>query len=186
MSSASIIERMDLTADPCIDFYQFACGSFTKSNIAPIDRNERTVLQDMQDQLYVEMKLLLESTINSNRQNTSKSVLMVNNSDDSSITTDKAIAFYESCMSEVTPQDEFDSAQLLIQLIESSGGHWNLLQLMSGAITSMLDSAPPNLEERIAYTAINQVSSIFNFYVAPATKNSSTYSIHVSINVNLH
>ena len=163
-------------------------GSFTKSNIAPIDRSERTVLQDMQDQLYVEMKLLLDSTIINpdKQQNTSKNVSLVSSSyNDSTITTHKAISFYESCMNEVTPEDEIDSAQLLMHLIESSGGQWNLLQMMSGAITSMADGATANLEERIAFTAINQVSSIFNFYVAPATKNSSHYSVHVSINNKL-
>ena len=33
--AARIIEAIDLTADPCQDFYQFACGQWIENNPIP-------------------------------------------------------------------------------------------------------------------------------------------------------
>ena len=32
------VKAMDKTADPCTDFYQFACGNWMKSNPIPADQ----------------------------------------------------------------------------------------------------------------------------------------------------
>lgn len=215
ISSASMIERIDKTIDPCNDFYRFACGSFIKSNIAPLGRTERTVLQDMQDQLYIEMKNLLEiqqddlktsivtkqmvtnATRDSHGKSTIKSKskgeplnesrlikpMMKSNDNDSSITTGKAVAFYKSCMAEDNDDEEEKSARVLIKLIQSSGGPWSQLQRMSGV--QNVDQVDVTLEQHIATSAINQVESMINFYVAPANKNASVYSVHVSIFIYL-
>lgn len=35
LPAARIIESMDVTADPCQDFYQFACGQWVENNPIP-------------------------------------------------------------------------------------------------------------------------------------------------------
>ena len=38
--AANIIENMDITADPCDDFYRFACGGWMDNNVIPDGRNK--------------------------------------------------------------------------------------------------------------------------------------------------
>src|ERR1700760_2638839 len=37
-STNSLVSAMDKTADPCVDFYQFACGGWIKNNPIPSDK----------------------------------------------------------------------------------------------------------------------------------------------------
>lgn len=37
-TSESVVSSLDKTADPCVDFYQFACGGWIKNNPIPADR----------------------------------------------------------------------------------------------------------------------------------------------------
>ena len=38
--AASIIEGMDISADPCDDFYRFACGGWMDENVIPDGKNK--------------------------------------------------------------------------------------------------------------------------------------------------
>ena len=37
--AASIIEGMDISADPCDDFYRFACGGWMEETVIPDGKN---------------------------------------------------------------------------------------------------------------------------------------------------
>lgn len=81
-SAASLMAAMDLSADPCKDFFQFACGTWNKKHVIPEDKASISTFEVLADQLQVILKDVLEEPLNAN---------------DSEATT-KAKTFYKSCM----------------------------------------------------------------------------------------
>ena len=59
------LSAIDKTADPCVDFYQFACGNWKKNNPIPADqtrwgrfnelseRNNYLLYQELKDYIYI-------------------------------------------------------------------------------------------------------------------------------------
>jgi len=56
LSAAQIIEAVDMTADPCQDFFQFACGSWNKKHIIPEDKTSYNPFEKLNDELQVILK----------------------------------------------------------------------------------------------------------------------------------
>ena len=85
MQTASyLLNAMDQTADPCVDFFQFACGSWNRKHIIPEDRSSISTFEVLADQLQIILKGILEEGPNK----------LDNNS------TLKAKYFYHSCMNQ--------------------------------------------------------------------------------------
>ncbi|XP_071446832.1 neprilysin-1-like [Hetaerina americana] len=81
-TAASLLSAMDFSADPCHDFFQFACGTWNKKHVIPEDRSSISTFEVLADQLQVILKGVLEEPID-NRDNDA---------------TRKAKTFYKSCM----------------------------------------------------------------------------------------
>lgn len=47
---------MDRTADPCKDFFQFACGTWNKKHLIPEDRSSISTFEVLADQQQVILK----------------------------------------------------------------------------------------------------------------------------------
>ncbi|RXM29437.1 Neprilysin [Acipenser ruthenus] len=59
-SAARILENMDATADPCQNFYQYACGGWLKKHIIPETSSRYSTFDILRDELEVIMKDVLE------------------------------------------------------------------------------------------------------------------------------
>lgn len=47
---------MDLTIDPCVDFFQYACGTWNKVHVIPEDKSSINTFEVMSDQLQIVLK----------------------------------------------------------------------------------------------------------------------------------
>jgi len=56
VTAAQIIEAVDMTADPCQDFFQFACGTWNKKHIIPEDKTSYNPFEKLNDELQVILK----------------------------------------------------------------------------------------------------------------------------------
>ncbi|XP_033642178.1 neprilysin-4-like [Asterias rubens] len=124
ISAGGILRNMDMEADPCEDFYQYACGGWTQANFIPDEDAKYTVFEELFNQLMdMSRGLLKEKTTNDSEA------------------VSKAKDFYASCINEVL-LDEF-GAQPLLDLLDVLGGwpviageswdedSWDLVEVLS-------------------------------------------------------
>ncbi|XP_075617835.1 neprilysin isoform X2 [Balearica regulorum gibbericeps] len=60
-SAARILENMDTTAEPCNDFYQYACGGWLKRNVIPETSSRYSNFDILRDELEVVLKATIDS-----------------------------------------------------------------------------------------------------------------------------
>jgi len=80
--AASLLAAMDRSAAPCVDFFQYACGTWNRLHVIPEDRSSISTFEVLADQLQVILKRILEEPPNADDNNA----------------TLKAKTFYRSCM----------------------------------------------------------------------------------------
>ena len=55
-AAADLMEKMDKTANPCEDFYQFACGGYMDKTVIPDDRTRTSMFSEVGDKLNEQVK----------------------------------------------------------------------------------------------------------------------------------
>lgn len=64
ISAAShVLNAIDATAEPCNDFYQFACGSFVKNTYIPDDKLTVDTFSTLSDQIDIQLRTIIEDDI---------------------------------------------------------------------------------------------------------------------------
>lgn len=81
-TAASLLSAMDRTAAPCVNFFQYACGTWNRRHVIPEDRSSISTFEVLANQLQVILKRILEEPPNNEDNNA----------------TLKAKMFYKSCM----------------------------------------------------------------------------------------
>lgn len=108
-TAAQLLQSMDRTADPCQDFYQYACGNWNKKHIIPDDRPSFNTFEKLHDDLQIKLRSLLEEGIQ----------------DYDSVATSKAKHLYKSCIN--TSRIEAIGDAPLHQMISLLGG-WPVVE----------------------------------------------------------
>lgn len=146
---------MDPSVDPCEDFYSFACGGFITRNVVPDDDISKSVMQEIQEEVYTIVKKLIENPVNTDE-------------DRPSIV--KAKKLYHSCLSENWTTED-DGRTLVSNLLESVGlDDWP-------ALTATWDESKLELEKVLAVLSIYQVQPLIDTFVSTDDKNSSIYTL---------
>src|SRR3954452_6852275 len=78
------VDALDRKADPCVDFYQFACGGWVAKNPVPADRRSFGRFTELQDRNFMILRRILESPAASESSDDRK----------------KAADYYAACMDE--------------------------------------------------------------------------------------
>ena len=60
-ASAELIKQMDQTADPCSDFYQFACGGFVAETVIPDHQTSKGSFSIVRDKLNERLRKIFEA-----------------------------------------------------------------------------------------------------------------------------
>ncbi|XP_037090452.1 neprilysin-1-like [Pollicipes pollicipes] len=146
---------MDRTADPCHDFFQFACGTYNKEHVIPEDRSSISTFEVLADHLQVTIKGLLEDPVVDVRD---------------SNTTRKAKMFYSSCMN--TSQIRLEGDRPLRRVLDELGG-WPVLERGW--------QAPNTSLERLLGTMRSQYDQgvVLEMWVGPDDRNSSINIIQI-------
>eukprot|EP00094_Tigriopus_californicus_P012658 TCALIF_12236-PA protein Name:"Similar to Mmel1 Membrane metallo-endopeptidase-like 1 (Mus musculus)" AED:0.04 eAED:0.04 QI:0/0.66/0.25/0.75/1/1/4/0/771 len=82
----NLFQNMDLSADPCQDFNQFACGKFIQNKVIPEEKSTYTGFTPVSETIYARARNILEEPTTEHDWDSFK----------------KAKALYQSCMDEDT------------------------------------------------------------------------------------
>ncbi|NXD14556.1 NEP protein, partial [Nothocercus nigrocapillus] len=155
-SAARIIDNMDTTAEPCKDFYQYACGGWLKRNVIPETSSRYSNFDILRDELEVVLKDVLDKP---------------NSNDITAV--QKAKTLYRSCINETAIDSR--GGMPLISLL-SNVSDWPVA-------TDNWDSSYG--VTWTAETAIAQLNAVYgkkvliNFFVGTDDKNSTAHIIHI-------
>ncbi|EDW29684.1 GL14909 [Drosophila persimilis] len=148
-TAASLLSAMDMTADPCEDFFQYACGTWNKVHPIPEDRSSISTFEVLSDQQQVILRGVLEEPIDE-RDNQA---------------TIKAKTFFKSCMD--IPQIRKIGSGRLKQVLKALGG-WPVIEP---------NWQPPDdlsVEKLMGHLRLNYSEPVLiELYVGADDKNSS-------------
>lgn len=153
-TASSLLNAMDRTADPCENFFQYACGTWNKKHVIPEDRSSISTFEVLADQQQVILKGVLEEAIN----------------DQDNKATVKAKLFYKTCMD--IPQIRKVGEGKLKEVLKTLGG-WPVIEK---------NWNPPNFTmEYLIGTLRGQYNEpvLIELYVGADDKNSSVHILQI-------
>lgn len=155
-SAARIIENMDSTAQPCSNFYQYACGGWLKKNIIPETSSRYSNFDILRDELEVVLKDVLEKE---------------NSSDIEAVK--KAKTLYRSCINETAIDSR--GGRPLIDILPTfsdwpvTSDNWDHDYGLNWIAEKSIGELNAQYGKRV----------VLNFFVGTDDKNSTQHIIHI-------
>ncbi|KAF6345100.1 membrane metalloendopeptidase like 1 [Rhinolophus ferrumequinum] len=156
IAAARILQNMDLSQEPCDDFYQYACGGWLWRHVIPETNSRYSVFDILRDKLEVILKGVLENSASKDRPAVQKAKML-----------------YRSCMNEGVIEKR--DSQPLLRILEEVGG-WPV------AMDAWNDTVGPSwaLEEQLAVmnTQFNR-RVLIDLFIWNDDQNSSRHIIYI-------
>ncbi|XP_038058258.1 endothelin-converting enzyme homolog isoform X2 [Patiria miniata] len=155
-ATANILRVMDLEADPCQDFYQYACGKYAEVTDIPEDKSKWSYFGNAVLHNKKLMRKLLEQDGYNFRGVHSEALFKVK-------------SYYRACMNESL--SEIARAGPLLQFIESLGG-WTLLDNNNTTVSNW-NEASWSLKETLVRLHKMRLSVLFTMAIGADDRNST-------------
>ncbi|XP_006016519.1 neprilysin isoform X1 [Alligator sinensis] len=155
-SAARIIENMDTTAEPCKDFYQYACGGWLKRKVIPETSSRYSNFDILRDELEVVLKDVLDKPDNNN-------IAAVQ----------KAKTLYRSCINETAIDSR--GGKPLIDILPTvfdwpvATSDWDAVYGGNWTVETAIAQLNAKYGKKV----------LINFFVGTDDKNSTTHIIHI-------
>ncbi|OQV22658.1 Membrane metallo-endopeptidase-like 1 [Hypsibius exemplaris] len=152
-----LLEAMDQTADPCVDFYEFACGGWLKKNVVPEDKSRYSIFSQAKENLELTLKQVLESSVGAQ--------------EDSS--TAKAKLMYKACMNETLIEEK--GSRPALDLLQTYTP-WPVLQTKAEATRFL---ATFDWVKTVAILRADGASYLIHMAVWADSRNTTNQIIHL-------
>ncbi|XP_072047750.1 neprilysin-1-like [Amphiura filiformis] len=156
--AATLLENMDMTVNPCDNFFDFACGGWVRKNVIPEDLPSYSAFGMLREQVAIILKDLIEREGESNDM---QAIVKVKN-------------LYASCNDLETIEQR--DADPLIKLLQRLGG-WPVLKDLPGGQWSEKDFKVENLMGQLSGGYNNDI--LVSSYVTADDRNSSRNIIKI-------
>ncbi|XP_076451188.1 neprilysin-1-like [Babylonia areolata] len=148
-TAAELMAGMDVAADPCEDFFQYACGQWNKRHVIPEDEHSFGTFQKLHEKLQVVLRQLLEERPGPSDSNA----------------TLKAKTLYKSCVN--TTQINFVGDVQMRTITDDLGG-WPIILQNWSSDSFVLET----MLAKVRYEYNNDI--LIGCWIAPDDKNSSS------------
>uniref|UniRef100_A0A669R788 Membrane metalloendopeptidase like 1 n=1 Tax=Phasianus colchicus TaxID=9054 RepID=A0A669R788_PHACC len=159
-AAARIIQNMDTTADPCKDFYQYACGGWLNRHVIPETSSRYSIFDILRDELEIILKGVLESSDQGDREAFQKAKIL-----------------YKSCMNEslIEQRDSLPLLEVLTMVGDwpVASADWNSTKGNTVAEREKLSIMNSRFNKRV----------LIDMFVWNDDRDSSRHIIYMTVNL---